>query len=345
MERKTTIKDVAQLAQVSKSTVSRYLNDGYVSSEKAERIKKAVKELDFKGNFFAKRLKTKHCQLIGLVLPRMDSVSVGKLLMGINAVFEPKGYQAIILVSQLNGEKELNNILSLHQQGVDGIIVNSVGLTAAHARLRQEISTPLVFTGQKRPGLICLKNDDEAAGRMMGAYLKECGHRRAVFAGVTETDSAVGLERKRGFIDAFTADNPGATVNFVETGFDFLGAYNKGAEICALNPTVIVGATDNIALGVLRYLHEQNIKVPDEVSVAGFGGYEVGAVVYPALTSIAFDYELMGMKAAHLLLDMIHDQNSLTGDTLPIFFLERESVLDLTKPFAPKQPEKFTTLT
>lgn len=80
MEKKSTIQDIATMAGVSKSTVSRYLNNGYVSREKAAKISEIIDQTGFQSNFFAKRLKTKHSKLIGVVLPRMDSVTVGKLL-------------------------------------------------------------------------------------------------------------------------------------------------------------------------------------------------------------------------------------------------------------------------
>lgn len=95
MGAKVTIKDVAELAGVSKSTVSRYLNHGYISLEKQQRVREAIEQTGFKSNFFAKRLKTQESKLIGIVLPRMDSVTVGKLLSGINRIFDPAGYQGI----------------------------------------------------------------------------------------------------------------------------------------------------------------------------------------------------------------------------------------------------------
>ena len=107
MEQKVTIKDVAELAGVSKSTVSRYLNNGYISVEKQEKVRKAIEETGFQSNFFAKRLKTRESKLIGIVLPRMDSVTVGKLLAGIARVEEPKGEERSQVVSELSEEKEL----------------------------------------------------------------------------------------------------------------------------------------------------------------------------------------------------------------------------------------------
>ena len=323
---KVTIQDIAERAGVSKSTVSRYLNRGYVSREKAERIREVIDATGFQSNFFAKRLKTKRSKLIGLVLPRIDSVSVGKLLAGIGDILEPEGYQVIMLVSQLKGDKELENIANLYQQGVDGIIVDSVGITSRHIALQKDVRVPILYTGQRHAEANCLKIDDEAAGRMMGAYLRQMGHEKAVFAGVTETDIAVGVERRKGFADAFLEGRPKAKVDFVETGFGFLNAYNLGGEILQRKPSVIVGATDNISLGILRYLHEREVRVPEDVSVAGFGGYDVGAVVYPALTTVAFDFELVGMNVARRMLDLIDGHPSEGEVELPFFFVERESV-------------------
>lgn len=345
MGAKVTIKDVAELAGVSKSTVSRYLNHGYISLEKQQRVREAIEKTGFKSNFFAKRLKTQESKLIGIVLPRMDSVTVGKLLSGINRIFDPAGYQGILLVSHLSIEKELENIQNLQQQGVDGILVDSVGLTDRHIEIAKSTPVPIVYTGQWNEAVPSIKIDDWDAGRMVGAYLRQMGHRHAVFAGVTPTDKAVGIERKQGFIEAFCEDRPEARVDFIETGFDFLSAYNKGAAILEMAPTVVVGATDNISLGVLRYLHERGIRVPEQISVVGFGGYDVGAVVYPALTTVAFDYELLGMKAAQYLLDLLAHREVEENMTLPLFFVERESVRNLTAKYETKAPASYLELT
>ena len=333
MGAKVTIKDVAELAGVSKSTVSRYLNHGYISLEKQQRVREAIEKTGFKSNFFAKRLKTQESKLIGIVLPRIDSVTVGKLLSGINRIFDPAGYQGILLVSHLSIEKELENIQ------------DSVGLTDRHIEIAKSTPVPIVYTGQWNEAVPSIKIDDWAAGRMVGAYLRQMGHRHAVFAGVTPTDKAVGIERKQGFIEAFCEDRPEARVDFIETGFDFLSAYNKGAAILEMAPTVVVGATDNISLGVLRYLHERGIRVPEQISVVGFGGYDVGAVVYPALTTVAFDYELLGMKAAQYLLDLLAHRDVEENMTLPLFFVERESVRNLTAKYETKAPASYLELT
>ena len=99
---------------------------------------------------------------------------------------------------------------------------------------------------------------------------------------------------------------------------------------------MVVGATDNISLGILRYFHERGVRVPEDISVVGFGGYDVGAVVYPALTTVAFDYELMGMKAASYLLNILRGgEAEMTNLDMPLLFVERESVQNLAKKTLP----------
>ena len=98
---KVTIQDIANMCQVSKSSVSRYLNGGYVSKENRAKIKGAIEKTGFEENFFAKRLKTKKSNLIGVIIPRIDSSTVGKVLNGVNSVIEKEGYTTIMLISNL----------------------------------------------------------------------------------------------------------------------------------------------------------------------------------------------------------------------------------------------------
>lgn len=330
MKRKVTIQDIANMVNVSKSSVSRYLNNGYVSEENAKKIKEAIEKTGFETNFFAKRLKTKKSRLVGIVIPRIDSVTIGKVLNGINRKLSENNYQGIILISELSIEKELININSLYQQGVDGIIINSMAITKKHIELISRLNIPTIFTGQKSEFTNYIKIDDYEAGRILGEYLKTKGHKNIVFLGVNEWDIAVGIDRKTGFIDAFKENNKEADIKFVETDFSFMNAYNKGNEVVKYKPTAIVCATDNICLGVLRYLHENKIKVPEEISVAGFGGYDIGSVSYPTLTTVAFDYELIGIEAAQGILDLIEGKELEKNKDTSLKLIERESVGEIT---------------
>ena len=283
MTQKLTIQDIANLAGVAKSTVSRYLNNGYVSKEKAMLIDKVIRETGYKSNFFAKRLKTKQSKLIGIVMPRLDSFSAGKLLTGFNIILQQMGYQALILISELNSQKELDNISQLIQQGVDGIIVDSININDNHLKLINQANIPIIFTGQSHDKVNFIKVDDINAGKLMGEYIASLN--------------------KQGFL----ANNPQGKISFVQTDYSLEQAYNLGDTIVSFNPSAVICATDNIALGLLRYFHEKKIHVPQDISLAGFGGYHVGSISYPSLTSLAFDYKHLGIKTVEKLLSMLQN--------------------------------------
>lgn len=326
MERKVTIQDVAALAGVAKSTVSRYLNDGYISEQTARKIQIAIRETGFRTNFFASRIRRRSTKLLGIVMPRLDSYTGGSMLSGMGKAMEDAGYQSLLQVSHLSAEQELSRIRQLCNQGMDGIVVVSVGITQEHVRLVEELDVPVLFVGQQHPRVRYLKVDDYAAGRMMGQVIRESGHKRVVFAGVGEKDRALGVERRDGFEEVFSRGNRGASVSFVEMGFGFRAAYDAGEEIMCHRPTAIVCATDNMGLGILRYLHEQGIDVPGDVSVAGFGGYDVASITYPALTTIAFDYEELGKAAVETMLQQLAGEAVESRANFPIQLMLRESV-------------------
>lgn len=324
---KVTIQDIANMVGVSKSTVSRYLNGGYVSEENAKKISDAVEKTGFTSNFFAKRLKADNSRLIGVILPRIDSFTAGKLLKSINRRLEEKGYQIIILSSELSKKKELECIDKFHKQGVDGIIVMSFEITKETIAMANRLTIPIIFTGQNNNLLKCIKIDDRKAGNMLGNYIKKQGHRNIVFLGVSERDKAVGIERKQGFYEAFA--DVECNINFVEADFSFEGAYKASKEVLKYKPTAVVGATDNIILGFIRYAFECGYKIPEDFSVAGFGGYDVGLAVHPTITTIYIDYEALGEKTADSIVAAIELEEIKDERKVELRLIERESVKNI----------------
>ncbi|MBD7911939.1 MULTISPECIES: LacI family DNA-binding transcriptional regulator [Clostridium] len=321
---KVTIQDIANMVGVSKSTVSRYLNGGYVSDENIKKISEAVEKTGFKSNFFAKRLKAKNSGLVGVVIPRIDSFTAGKILKSINMQLEEKGYQIIILSSELDKAKEIRSIEKLHEQGVDGIIVMAFDITKENIALANKITIPIIFTGQENSLVRCIKIDDRKAGKMLGEYIRDKGHREIVFLGVTEDDKAVGIERKEGFYEAF--NNVESNINFVQADFSFNKAYEMAEKVISYNPTAVIGATDNIVLGFIRYAFEKGYEIPKDFSVAGFGGYDIGLAVHPTITTVDIDYEALGKKAANSIVASIELEEIEDETNINLELIERESV-------------------
>lgn len=321
---KVTIQDIANMVGVSKSTVSRYLNGGYVSSENTEKIKKAIEKTGFETNFFAKRLKSKKSKLIGIIVPRIDSFTAGKTLNGINRKLEEHGYQGIILTSELNREKELEQINKLYNQGVDGIIIMSFEVAKEHVKLANKLPIPVLFSGQRNEYVNHIALDDKKIGKTLGEYIKAQGHKDIVYLGVSERDKAVGLDRKLGFLEVFKGEE--YNINFVETDFSFNKAYELGADVLKHNPSVVICSTDNIALGLMRALFESGKRIPEDISIGSFGGYDVGAITYPSLTTVKIDYNLFGEEMAQEILSLINGEEVTNTCEIPLELIIRESV-------------------
>lgn len=324
---KVTIQDIANMVGVSKSTVSRYLNGGYVSDDNVKKISEAIEKTGFRSNFFAKRLKSDKSNLVGIIIPRLDSVTTGKILKSIYNRLEEKGYQAIILTSELNKEREINDIKKLNSQGVDGIIIMAFDITKEDIALTNKLPIPVLYTGQQNSLVNSLTIDDRKAGRLLGEYIKSKGHRDIVFLGVTEKDKAVGIERKKGFYDAFKDCD--CNITFIETDFTFNKAYESAKKVIDCKPTAVIGATDNIVLGFIRYAFEKGYKIPEDISVAGFGGYDVGLAVHPTITTIYIDYDALGRKAADSIVASIELEELTEDEDISLELIERESVKNI----------------
>lgn len=324
---KVTIQDIANMVGVSKSTVSRYLNGGYVSDENMKKISEAVEKTGFRSNFFAKRLKSKNSKLIGVVIPRIDSFTAGKVIKSINKTLEAYDYQMIIQSSELDKKRELACVEKLHEQGVDGIIIMAFDITKENIAQVNKLNIPVIFTGQNNNLVKCIKIDDIKAGKILGDYIKNQGHKNIVYLGVNESDKAVGIDRREGFYEAFKGTE--INLNYVESGFSFEGAYNVAKKAISYEPTAVIGATDNIVLGFIRYAFEHGYSIPEDFSVAGFGGYDVGLAVHPTITTVEIDYEALGEKAAKSIVSSVELEEIEDNKEISLRLIERDSVKKL----------------
>lgn len=320
---KVTITDIAKMAGVSKSTVSRFLNNGYVSEANRKKIQTAIDKTNYQVNFFAQALNADKSQLIGVIIPRFSSFTSNQTLKGIASSLEVAGYEMFITSSNLSVEKELKQIEKFIAMGVDGIISITTQITDDHVSLSQESKVPILFVGQTHPDVNCLAIDDHQVGKIAAEYLKSNQFKKALYIGVTEKDKAVGYYRKKGFIDHFDE----STV-VLESDFSFDNAYNLGSEVLKYDPEVIICTTDNMAIGMMRYFIEHHIDVPKDISVLSFGGYDVSSAIHPPLTTVAINYEGLGKQACSYLFNLIENPNYTQKSDLyeDFHLIERSSV-------------------
>ena len=137
-----TIAEIASRAGVSKAAVSRYLNNGYVSSEKREAIRRVIEETGYVPSQQAQTLRTGKSRMIGVIVPRIDSESISRVVAGISQVLESRGYRLLLATTANRIEKELEYLEVFRSGNVDGVILLATMLSAAHRKALAALGVP-----------------------------------------------------------------------------------------------------------------------------------------------------------------------------------------------------------
>lgn len=302
------IGEIAKLAGVSSAAVSRYFNNGYISEEKREIIRKVVEETGYRPSVQAQTLRTKKTKLVGVILPKIDSAAIGSVVSGIHTILNESGYQLLLADTQNNPDKELEYLSTFNDKQVDGVIFIATIFTAKHKRALKSMTVPVVIVGQKLSGYHCVYHDDYHAIYEMTKLLLEKGCRKLGYIGVFQEDKAAGQERYEGYCHA-VADGglKECRENAVISDFTIRSGYEKAEALLKKCGSLdgIVCATDAIAIGAMRYLKDQNIRIPDEILIAGHGDSSLSRVTTPTLTTIHYSYEKSGELATEMLLDIL----------------------------------------
>lgn len=324
-----TISDIAKLSGVAKSTVSRYLNGGSVSEATKKKIEHVIKETGYIPNTFARSLKAKKPNIIGTIVPRLDSYATSQTLIGIDEQLRKLNYQMLISNTSQNLKREIENIHSMARQKVAGIILLATQITDTHLNTFNQLQIPVLLVGQQHKNVYSVIHNDFEAAYDLGRYILSKGHRKIAFLGVTEKDIAVGVKRKEGFKRA-VQEVEGCEIKFYETSFKMDEAIQKVPSILdEFNPTILVCATDNIALGAIKAAHLKGIKIPSDLSVTGFGGYDVTEIIHPALTTAKFYYKEAGEMAAQSMVKLLNGEKIAPLILSKYKIIERESVDNL----------------
>ena len=301
------INEIAKLAGVSRATVSRYLNQGYVSAEKKQAIRQVIENTGYEPSSQAQNLRRKVTKLIGVIIPCISSESVSRMVEGISGVLAKEGYQLLLANTQNDEREELKYLKIFRKNHVDGVIFMGTIFSEEHFRLMGEVEVPLVVIGQCVKEYTCVYHDDYHAAYDAAGLLLRTG-KKIGFLGVTEHDQAVGAERKMGFLEALREHGHAIVPeNLVETDFNMHSGYEKTKELMEREPAIdsLFCVTDSLAIGALQYLHEAGIAVPEQVQLLGFDDTQMGSVVTPALTTVHFFYENSGQKVARQLLAIL----------------------------------------
>lgn len=327
MSKKITMADIAQMSGVAKSTVSRYFNGGYVKDSTKKKIQAVIQAQNYEPNTFA-RLNAKNSNVIGVVVPTLNSKITSRVITSIDRYLRGQGYETIIKNSDHDPCLELDNIKRLISLNVDGILFSAINITDEHRQLLASCSVPVVVLAQDYEEGISVVDDDYRAGRYAGEYIGKTHPRCVGYIGVDESDIAVGINRKQGVLDGLKEYGIHDTV--VLTGdYSFESGQTLTQKLLELGkPDAIICATDRLAFGTYRVLEQHGLRIPEDVSVMGFGGYDESTLLKPQLSTLKFNSYAVGYLGAETLLKLIRQEPVPQKQTVGFTFIEGKSVIN-----------------
>lgn len=323
------ISDFAKTAGVSKSAVSRYFNDGYLSADKREQIEKAIKETGYAPNISAQNVRTRVTKLVGVILPKLSSESCARVTEGIGRILNGEGYELLLVNTANDYNKEIEYLELFRQNRVDGVIFLASIFTPLHETILRKMKIPVVIAGQSYKGFNCVCHDDFGAAYSLTKLMLEKGSVRPAYIGVTNEDKAAGLARHEGFLKA--VNEAGIQLppeRMAIAKFNSESGYAKAQRLFSqkLFPDSVFCATDAIAAGAMLYCRENGIKIPTEVMITSVGDSKVGRLTAVTLTSAHLHYKTSGEEAARMLLSSIHKSEAVPRTIrLDYEIVERES--------------------
>jgi DNA-binding LacI/PurR family transcriptional regulator len=305
------IKDVAALANVSTATASRALSGrGPVSPEARARVLRASAELKFVPSANAAGLASGRSRNIGVIVPGVDRWFFAKVVRGISEELLDQGYDLSLYTtggSREHQEKVLADYLL--RQRLDAVVPVALELTAHERERLLSIGRPVVGVGGAMPGVFTVGIDQHAAGALATGHLVGLGHRRiAHITGGTDPhrDFALTGTRRSGFEHEMA--RAGLEINpawMITSDFTLNDAYARSKLLLAdpERPSAVFAASDEMAAGTILAARDLGLRVPDDVSVVGVDGHELGEVL--GLTTVHQFADRQGARAAALLLQQL----------------------------------------
>lgn len=307
-----TIIDVAKLAKVSKTTVSRYLNNqdkGHMSEETKQRIEKAIAELHYAPNNVARSLKGKSTKVIGLVVNDLSNPFFLQMIQGIEEQLRDSGYNILMSDANLNIDQEVECLRMLEQRKIDGILIVGVNLPVEHLK-DIHIKVPMVLLERDSgdSNFDSVKIDNYYGAYAAVDYLIEKGYKRIAHIRGNQA-SMMAVQRKEAYRDCLKAhDLPHKKEYEVDGNYQLEGGYAAIQQLLSLQerPDAVFCANDMSAIGVLRYLIEEGLRVPEDIAIVGYDDVTVASLVTPALTTVRQPVMELAKIATQVLLERIN---------------------------------------
>ena len=326
------IKDVARAAGVSISTVSNVMTGRRpVSSELADRVRNAIESLSYRTNPIASGLKSSRTNTIGVIITTFQSLFFGQVLKGIQDAVNKKGFMVNVFDSNNNLANEKRYIKQLESFMADGVILLSLADYNNPEDIDYLKTIGELSTNRKRIPVVGLERtlgpagtdavicDNRSAAAAVTRHLISKGHRRiAHIAGIMSMEMS--RLRLQGYRDALTEAGVRPQNDWIVTGdFTPYSGYLRMHELLKkTNCTAVFAANDQMAIGAIKAIREKDLRIPEDIAVAGFDDIFPDTLITPSLTTIHVPAYQMGKIAANMLLNRIDGIAGGPGEKLTL---------------------------
>ena len=327
-----TILDVAKLAGLSVSTVSRVINNQkYVKEDKKKAVLKAMKELNFQPSLAARQLRGQQAKIIGVIVPRITNPFFAYLINEIQQQAYRQGFQIMIFQSDEDTEKEITFFNLLAQKQIDGIILCALESKTEVVEQFSEYGPIIVYNkSQNIPNIPSIDLDQEKGAYIGIKYLLEKGYRNIAYCtGGMFLPNMKGEDRDRGFIRALQEYDLKPNREWVFTnqhtiddGKRLARKFKKLEKI----PDAIFTGSDEIAAGFIIEANKLGMKVPDDIAVLGFDSQNLSELTTPSITTVAQPIKELGKQTIEYMLNLLENHSyEVNYDKLQMKVVIRES--------------------
>lgn len=327
-----TLEDIARLANVSRSTVSRVLNnDPNVRPETRARVEAVIREVNFQPNLAARSLVARRTDIVGLVIPAgtediFSDPYFGILIQGVSQACNARDYSVMLWLAEPAYERMAIRKI-LHGGLLDGVIVSSMLIDDPIVEALYQSDMPFVLVGRHPLWPVHYVDVDNVGGaRAVTEHLIRSGRRR--IATITGPRNMIaGIDRFQGYCEALEAHGlPVLPELVVEGNFSERSGYEGMQRLLEARPDAVFAASDMMALGALQSLRRAGLRVPDDVALVGFDDIPAAERADPPLTTVRQPIHEMGYQAVMTLLDVIqHPGGAPRQVMLPTELVIRES--------------------
>ncbi len=331
------IKDIAERAGVSPTTVSNVIHGkaGRVSRETVEKINRILEEMDYVPSLSARMLARDHSGLIGVALGytregmnyALEDPFIAELVGSLEFRIQEKGY-TMILVTRHKGRDLMEQLLGWNLEAMI-----SIGFDEREIRrIRNRFLGPMVVIDSYSPlpeGVINVRTDDRGGGYLMGKYLLKKGHRKFLF--LSDNDEAVDHERWLGVREAMEEELvEDAASRHLLTAKDPASRRRHYRELLPLfrEQSALFFSSDLYAVEAMNFLQDQGIRVPEELSVAGFDDVAYARLSRPALTTVRQNVGEKARRSVDALVRTLHGETVSVEYRISTLLAQRESVAD-----------------